>query len=109
MQYEMAFGSGPSSCGLASRHVRGLKTFRALQQIELHRLAFIQRPVALLLDGGEMHEHVLSRRSLDEPITLRAVEPLHCALLSHEQLLSPLGMRGRCFHFAALTPKNNGR
>jgi len=60
-----------------------LKAFGALEQIELHGLTFIQGAVAVLLDRGEVHEHIFSRGALDEPISLRPVEPLHCSFLSH--------------------------
>src|ERR1700741_2389296 len=38
-----------------------LKAFGALQQIKLHGLTFIERAVAVLLDGGEVHEYIFSR------------------------------------------------
>jgi hypothetical protein len=37
-----------------------------------------------------MNENVLPGRALDEPVSLRPVEPLYCALLSHKELLSLL-------------------
>src|ERR1700675_3102041 len=60
-----------------------LKAFGALQQIKLHGLTFIERAVAVLLDGGEVHEYIFSRGALDESISFRPVEPLHCTFLSH--------------------------
>ena len=61
----------------------------ALEQVELDCFAFIQRTIAVLLNGGEVHEHVLTRGALDESVSLRPVEPLHSPLLSHKKLLSP--------------------
>src|SRR5271155_3102443 len=67
-----------------SHHVAGLEAFRAFEQIELDGLTFIQRAVAVLLDGREMHEDILAGGALDEPVSLRPVEPLHSTLLSHK-------------------------
>ena len=69
--------------GLGPDDVRRLKAFGALEQIELHGLTFVQRAVAVLLDRGEVHEHIFPRGALDESISLRPVEPLHCSFLSH--------------------------
>jgi hypothetical protein len=76
-------GSWNWFAGLGSDDVCRLKALGALKQIELHGLTFIQRAVAVLLDGGEVHEHIFARGALDESITLRPVEPLHCTFLSH--------------------------
>jgi len=78
---------GEILCG--AHDVTRLKAFRAFEQIELDGLAFIQRAVSVLLDGGEMYEDILARGALDEPVSLRPVEPLHSTLLSHKKLLSP--------------------
>src|SRR4051812_43030277 len=37
-----------------------------------------------------MDENVLAGRTLDESISLGAIEPLHCTFLFHKLLLSPL-------------------
>src|ERR1700733_7003178 len=70
-------------CG--AHDIAGLKTFRAFEQIELDGLAFIQRAVAVLLDGREMHEYILAGGALDKSVSLRPVEPLHSTLLSHKE------------------------
>src|SRR5215471_1022193 len=67
----------------ASHNVGGQITFGAFEKLELHGFAFVQSPVAVFLDGGEVDEDVLSGRALNEPITFGAIEPLNCALLSH--------------------------
>jgi hypothetical protein len=69
----------------AANYVRRLEPFRALQQIELHSFPLVQGTVSILLDRGEMHEHILSGGSLDKPIALSPVEPFHCSFLSHEK------------------------
>ena len=43
---------GRDLCG--AHYVACLEAFRAFEQIELDGLAFVQRAVAVLLDGGEM-------------------------------------------------------
>src|SRR5271154_7193350 len=68
-----------------SHYVARLEAFRAFEQIELDGLAFIQRAVAVLLDGREMHEHILAGGALDESVSFRPVEPLHSTLLSHKE------------------------
>src|SRR5580658_2417130 len=73
---------GEILCG--AHDVARLKAFRAFEQIELDGLAFIQRAVSVLLDGGKMYEDILARGALDEPVSLRPVEPLHSTLLSHK-------------------------
>src|SRR5580658_6955633 len=65
--------------------VARLEAFRAFEQVELDSLAFVQRAVAVLLDGREMHEHILAGGALDESVSLRPVEPLHSTLLSHKE------------------------
>jgi len=62
-----------------------LEAFGALQQVKLHGLTLVQGAVAVLLDRGEVHEHVFSRGALDKSIPFRPVEPLHCTFLSHEK------------------------
>lgn len=59
-----------------------METFWPLQQVELHRLSFVQRAVPVLLDGGEMDEHILATGPLDEAVALGPIEPLHCSLFS---------------------------
>src|SRR5208337_4287203 len=68
-----------------AHHVACLKALRAFEQIELDGLAFVQRAVAVLLDGRKMHEHVLARGALDESVSLRPIEPLHSTLFSHKE------------------------
>src|SRR2546426_184705 len=62
---------------LGFTHVRGLKSLRSTDDIELEPLAFGQRLEALALDRGVVNEHVLATLLLDETKTLRFVEPLH--------------------------------
>jgi hypothetical protein len=60
-----------------------LKAFRALLDFKLHRLTFIQRLITFLLNCREVYEYVFSRLALDEPVTLRSIEPLYCSLFLH--------------------------
>jgi hypothetical protein len=68
---------------LSAHDVCRLKALGALEQIKLHGLSFIERAIAVLLNGGEMHEDILSRGALDKPVSLRPVEPLDSSFLSH--------------------------
>src|SRR5215469_8402741 len=70
-------------CRLEACDVLCLKALRALLYFEFHRLAFIQRLVAVHLNGREMYEDILSGLALDEPVALRSIEPLHCSLFLH--------------------------
>ena len=74
------FENGRSLC---ADDVCRLEAFGAFQQIKLHGLTFVECAVAVLLDGGEVHEHIFSRGALDKSISLRPVKPLHCTFLSH--------------------------
>ena len=69
--------------GLCADDVRRLKSLGTFQQVKLDSLTLVQGPVAVLLDGGEVHKHIFPRGALDESISLRPVEPLHCTFLSH--------------------------
>jgi hypothetical protein len=73
-----------NTVGLCAGNVRCLKAFRPFQQIELDSLTFIQSPVTVLLNRGEMYEYILSGGALDETISFSPVEPLHYTLLSHK-------------------------
>src|SRR4051812_23631492 len=73
-----------------SHHVPCLEALGPFQQVELDHLALIQCAIPILLDSGEVNEHIFAGRPLDEAKTFGSVEPLHCTLLSHELLLSAL-------------------
>src|SRR5215831_4718304 len=75
--------------GNASHDVGRQIPFGAFEEFELHSFAFIEGAVAVFLDRGKVDENIFAGRSLNEPISLGAVEPLHCTLLSHAELLSP--------------------
>ncbi len=73
-------GGGGKEFGLRETDVGGLKAFRSFRHFELHRLAFLERLVALRLNGGEVDEDVLSALRRDEPVALGGVKPFHCSL-----------------------------
>jgi hypothetical protein len=56
--------------------VDGLQAFVALLDIELHLLPFSEGSITLLLDGGEVHKHVLPSVLRDKAVALLCVEPL---------------------------------
>jgi len=64
-------------------YVLGLEPLRPFANLELDCLALSKRPVPLRLNGGVVNEDVLACLTGDEPIALRCVEPLDCALFSH--------------------------
>ena len=66
--------------------VLGLPALRALDNVELHLLTFLEAAESGCLDGGEVHKHILTVLAADESITLRVVKPLYCS----------------CFHGVAL-------
>src|SRR5579863_355396 len=77
---------------LSAHDVCRLEAFGAFEQIKLHGLSLVERAVAVLLNGGEMHEDILSRGALDEPISFRPVEPLDRSFLSHGKTPFPLSL-----------------
>ncbi len=77
--------------GLDGSNVGGLLALGALSHLELDRLAFLQRLVAICLDGGEMNKHILAIRLGDKPIALVVVEPLHRTLSHYINFLSDGG------------------
>src|SRR5690606_26431934 len=58
----------------------GLRTLRALRDLELHPLAVVERLVAIHLNGREVNEDVFAAVHGDEAVTLLAVEPFDRAL-----------------------------
>src|SRR5215510_2829333 len=60
-----------------------LRTLRAVDDLELDRLAFFERPEAVATDRGVMHEHVTASLAFDESVTLGVVEPLDLACDAH--------------------------
>src|SRR6266511_111772 len=66
-----------SNCsGLDDLNVRRLQALLALNDLELDALAFLEGLVALLSDGREVDEDVLSLSALDEAVALLVREPL---------------------------------
>src|SRR5262249_25423986 len=57
-----------------------LQALGSLDDVELHRLAFLQAAEALVLNGGVVNEHVLAVLAADETIAFGVIEPLHCSL-----------------------------
>src|SRR3954453_6483205 len=66
--------------GVRGLNVRRLQALVALHDLELDLLALGQRPVALRLDGGVMHEDIVAVLPGDEAEALLVREPLHGAL-----------------------------
>ena len=64
-------------------NVAGLRPLRTVDDLELDRLAFLERPEAVPLDRREVHKHVTPAFALDETIALGVVEPLDLASNTH--------------------------
>jgi len=64
-------------------HVRRLEALGAFGHFKLDRLAFIERLIALGLDGREMDENIFATLSLYETKAFTSVEPLYCSLFFH--------------------------
>ncbi len=79
--------SGSGGCSLQYDDLVGLRAFRSLHHIELHRVALLQRLVAVHLDGAVMREHVgFARIPSKETISLHVVEPANRAcVLRHDR------------------------
>src|SRR6185503_17981267 len=67
--------------------VGGLKSLGTLDHLELHVVAFSERPESLRDDGGVVNENVLATFLRDEAKPLRVVEPLDRALRHCHNLL----------------------
>src|SRR5690348_9746157 len=78
------------SGGLAD--VCGLRSFLALHNLELHRIAFLQALIAFAADGAVVNEHIGSVVPSDEPVSFGVIEPLHSSFQSiHVPLLEAAG------------------
>ena len=64
---------------LDSLYVLGLPPLGALDHIELHLLTFLQAAEAAGLNGGEMHEYILTILAADKTVALGVVKSLHCS------------------------------
>jgi len=73
----------PAVSGAVSHDVGGTQAFGALRALEFDGLAFVQRPVARILNRGKVNEDIFAAGPLDEPIPLRSVKPLHHTMLFH--------------------------
>lgn len=69
--------------------VFGLRTFRALGDLELHQLTLAERTVAVLLDLGIVNENVTASLILEnETVAFVLIEPFYFASLT--QIQAPL-------------------
>ena len=51
----------------------------AFYHVKLHLLTFLEAAESTGLNGGEMHEYILTVLAADESIALCVVKPLHCS------------------------------
>src|SRR3954468_874403 len=80
-------GRGPLPCKVLDLgDVAGLRAFRTVNDLELDRLAFLERAETVALNGRVVHEDVTASVALDEPVALGVVEPLDLACDTHRSL-----------------------
>jgi hypothetical protein len=60
-------------------YVFRLEALRALGDVELYSLAFLQAAEAARLNRREMHEDIFATLTADEAKAFRVVKPLHCS------------------------------
>src|SRR5688572_4015862 len=78
--------------GSCLRDVGGLRTLLALDDLELHLIAFLKRLEAARLDRAVVDEHIGTSLTGDEAESLRVVEPLDRAGdACHSNFTSPRG------------------
>jgi hypothetical protein len=66
-------------CGLDAFDVFCLPALGAFHYVELNLLTFLQAAKTVCLDGGEVHENVLTILAADKTIALGIVKPLYCS------------------------------
>ena len=64
-------------------NVAGLRALGSVNDLELHCLAFLERPEAVALNRRVVHEDVTASVALDESVPLGVVEPLDLACDAH--------------------------
>jgi hypothetical protein len=89
----------------------GLRSFLALHNLELHRVAFLQALVAFAGDGAVVNEHIGSIVPSNEPISFGIIEPLHSSFQSiHVLLLEAAGpsspLASNDCHFASASAQS---
>src|SRR5262244_3821131 len=98
-RWPMAESHQPSAIshdsGLDLGDVAGLRALGAVNDLELHCLALLERTEAVALNGRVVHEDVAASVTLDEPIPLGVVEPLDLACDAHRSSSCLLGREPR--------------
>jgi hypothetical protein len=63
-----------------TRHINSLKPLLTLLNIELHSFSLLQRFVPFTHNRFEVDKQIFTALASNEAVSLRVVEPLHCAL-----------------------------
>src|SRR5215210_2174811 len=63
--------------------VTGLRPLWTIDDLELDRLALLERPETVSLNRREVDEHIAAAVTFDEPVTFGVVEPLDLACDTH--------------------------
>src|SRR5262245_4792870 len=74
----LAYSLSGSQGDLCSLH-----TLWTARHCDLNSGTFVQTPIALRLNRGEVYEYVFSVLPLNEAIPFGCVEPLHCTFFFH--------------------------
>ena len=74
---------GRALAWLEADYVFGLQALGTLADLELNRLALVERLIPFRLDGGKVHEDVLAGLALNEPVALAGVKSIHCTVFCH--------------------------
>ncbi len=82
--------------------VRGLWSFLALYNLELHNVAFLQALITFTADRTVVDEHVGSAFASNKSVTLGVIEPLHCTFQAIHVLSSGQRPELATAHFAAI-------
>src|SRR5712691_3601095 len=72
--------------GLDLGDVACLRALGAVDDLELHCLAFLERSETVALNGRVVHEDVTTSVALDEPVALGVVEPFDLACDTHRSI-----------------------
>src|SRR5262249_59447831 len=81
-------------------NVAGLRAFGTVNDLELHCLAFLERPEPVALNGRVVHEDIAASVTLDESVPLGVVEPLDFSCDAHRSS----SLRRRLQFGASLNP-----
>ena len=69
-------------------HIQRIQALWPLLTLKLHSFALVESAKSVVLNGREVHKHILARVALNKSITFCAIKPFHYALFPHALTLS---------------------